>query len=207
VASVEVFTAVVVSAAIAAVDRTAAIAAEDQGARCMGVVGVTEACADSRHLRVIPVQRGRGPGRAGVGFVTLRLAGTVLQDQAEARAWQEDRVVEPSPLERAVDAWPQTMPQLLTAIGTPSEAPAVWEPGAHSTVGAADSMAGVAASTAEDTVGAAGAIRVSALVGGWAGAWDSAGVGIRSGTGHRSRTTHGGTAIPRATFTRIRISK
>ncbi len=163
-----------------------------------------------------------------MGFVTLRLAGTVLQDQATARAWEGDPALEVSPVEQAADAWRQPIRPLLTAGGTPSGPPtvqldrpwlrtpgpalrltvlAVWEPGAHFTEGAEASLAGVAAFTAEASVGAAGAIQLSVLFGGWVGAWDLAGVGIPSGTGRRSGTTHGGTAIHPATFTHIRISK
>jgi hypothetical protein len=82
----------------------------------------------------------------------------------------------------------------------------VWEPASHFTVGAEASLAGVAAFTAEASGGAVGAIRLSVLVGGQVGAWDSAGVGIPSGTGRRTGTTHGGTAIHQATFTRIHTS-
>jgi len=116
------------------------------------------------------------------------------------------------------------MPPSLTGSGTPSGPPtvqldrpwlltpgqalrltvlAVWEPGPHFTVGAEASMADAAAFTAEASAGAAGAIQLSVLVGGW----DSAGVGIPSGTGRRTGTTHGGAAIQQATFTHIRISR
>ena len=89
-ASVEAFTAVEVSAASTVVDPTAAIAAEDEEVRCMGVVAATEARVDFRHRQVTQVQRALGPGRAEVAFGTPRLAGMRLQERATAWAWEGD---------------------------------------------------------------------------------------------------------------------
>jgi len=186
-AAVAASTAVGVSAAPAVVDPTAAIAAEDEKARCIEVVATTEACAEIRRRRVIPAHCGPGPGKAVAGLVTPRPAGIRLQDRATERASQGDPAVKAWPVEQAGGVWPQPMPQLPTATGTPSE------------VSGAATMAGVADFTAaEAMVGAVGAI------GAGAGVLGSAGVGIPSGTGRRTITIRGGTVTRRATFTRIR---
>jgi hypothetical protein len=102
-ASVEASTAVEAPAAITAVgvlvaptvvDPTAAIAAVDEGVRCMGVVAATEAAADFRHRRVIPAQRALGRGTAGAGLVTLRLVGMHSRDRATPRARRGDPALE-----------------------------------------------------------------------------------------------------------------
>ena len=121
VASVEASTVVEVSAVPTVVDRTAAIVAEDEEVRCMGVVAAMEVRAHFRHRRVIPVQRALGHGRLGAGLVTLRLDGTHLQNRATGLAWQGAPVVARSPAEQALEA-PPTAP-LPTASGTPSEVP------------------------------------------------------------------------------------
>jgi len=93
-AAVEASTAVEVSAAPTVVDPTAAIAAEEEEVRCMGVVAATEAPADFRHRNVTQVQRALGPGRAELAFGTPRLAGMRLQERVTAWAWQGDPALE-----------------------------------------------------------------------------------------------------------------
>lgn len=123
VASVEASTAVGVLAVPTVVDPTAAITVEHEKVRCMEAVAATGARADFRHRRVISVQRALGRGKAGAGLVTLRLVGMHLQGQATGRAWQGAPAVLRSPAEQVLEA--PLMPLLLTATGTPSEAPTV----------------------------------------------------------------------------------
>ena len=123
VASVEASMAVEVLAVPTVVDPTAAITVEHEKVRCMEAVAATGARGDFRHRRVIPAQRALGRGRAGAGLVTLRLVGMHLQGRATGRAWQGAPAVLRSPAEQVLEA--PLMPPLLTATGTPSEAPTV----------------------------------------------------------------------------------
>jgi hypothetical protein len=201
------------------------------------VAAPTEACAERRHRDAVPPQQDLGPSRAGKPLMTLRRAGTRL-DQATVQAWRGDRPVaswledralgprlddqrlEHRREDRSAQRLHPTRP-LPTVGGTPLVAPTVRldrrRPRTHapsraplSTAMAWDSSTPVGAG-ASASVAVIAVLAGAAAVGALAGVGASAGVGdgIRSGIGHRTGITHGGgtMAILRPTFTRIRTTR
>jgi hypothetical protein len=226
---VEASTVVAMMAAITVEDMAATAAVEAP----TKVAAPTEACAERRHRDAVPPQQDLGPSRAGKPLVTLRRAGTRL-DQATVQAWRGDRPVAPwlegralgprledqrleHQLEdRSVQRLHPTRP-LPTVSGIPSVAPTVRVdrrgPRTHAPCRAPLSTA--VAWDLATPVGAGASVSVAvmvvlagaAAVGALAGA--GVGDGIRSGIGHRTGITHGGRtmAILRPTFTRIRTTR